>query len=98
MSGFSTSSRLCRKRLPLTATTPLPSRSKPRSVLEQPAVKLVEQNLTVFGYKGVKQGSLDFNLISLFPPTYNNRPNGMRVDLMEAIAELNPVSFPRPLA
>ncbi|KAF2656719.1 glycoside hydrolase family 51 protein [Lophiostoma macrostomum CBS 122681] len=35
-------------------------------------------------------GSLDFNLISLFPPTYNNRPNGLRVDLMEALGGLNP--------
>ncbi|KAF6802978.1 alpha-L-arabinofuranosidase, partial [Colletotrichum sojae] len=33
---------------------------------------------------------LDFNLISLFPPTYNNRTNGFRVELMEAIAELKP--------
>lgn len=33
---------------------------------------------------------LDFNLISLFPPTYNNRPNGMRIDLMETLAELKP--------
>ncbi|KAI9702635.1 MAG: hypothetical protein M1820_006141 [Bogoriella megaspora] len=35
-------------------------------------------------------GSLDFNLISLFPPTYKNRTNGNRVDLMEALAGLNP--------
>jgi alpha-N-arabinofuranosidase len=35
-------------------------------------------------------GTLDFNLISLFPPTYNNRPNGMRIDLMESLKELNP--------
>lgn len=38
----------------------------------------------------VQGGSLDFNLISLFPPTYKNRPNGMRPDLMEALAQLNP--------
>ncbi|KAJ5157872.1 uncharacterized protein N7482_008972 [Penicillium canariense] len=35
-------------------------------------------------------GSLDFNLISLFPPTWNNRPNGMRRDLMQAMRDLNP--------
>jgi alpha-N-arabinofuranosidase len=39
--------------------------------------------------QGVKDGSLDFNLISLFPPTYKNRPNGLRPDLAEAFAELN---------
>lgn len=35
------------------------------------------------------EGSLNFNLISLFPPTYNNRPNGNRADLMEALKALN---------
>jgi alpha-N-arabinofuranosidase len=35
-------------------------------------------------------GSLNFNLISLFPPTYKNRPNGNRIDLMEALKALNP--------
>jgi alpha-N-arabinofuranosidase len=34
--------------------------------------------------------SLNFNLISLFPPTYNNRPNGLRPDLVEALKGLNP--------
>jgi alpha-N-arabinofuranosidase len=33
---------------------------------------------------------LDFNLISLFPPTYNKRPNGNRIELMEALKALNP--------
>ena len=33
-------------------------------------------------------GTLWLNLVSLFPPTYHNRPNGNRVDLMERLAEL----------
>lgn len=41
-------------------------------------------------------GPLDFNLLSLFPPTYNNRPNGLRVDLMEAMAGLKPSFFRAP--
>jgi hypothetical protein len=41
-----------------------------------------------------KDASLDFNLISLFPPTYKNRPNGLRIDLAEAFAALKPVSIP----
>lgn len=41
-------------------------------------------------------GSLNFNLISLFPPTYNNRTNGMRIDLMEAWAGLKPSFFRAP--
>ncbi|KAH7625864.1 glycoside hydrolase superfamily [Sordaria sp. MPI-SDFR-AT-0083] len=43
-----------------------------------------------FDAAGVRGGSLDFNLISLFPPTYKNRPNGLRVDLMEALAAMKP--------
>jgi len=34
--------------------------------------------------------ALEFNLISLFPPTYKNRKNGNRVELMEALKALNP--------
>jgi alpha-L-arabinofuranosidase len=36
------------------------------------------------------KGSLNLNLISLFPPTYNNRPNGLRPDIMEGLKGLNP--------
>lgn len=42
------------------------------------------------------QEPLNFNLLSLFPPTYNNRPNGLRVDLMEAMAQLKPSFFRMP--
>ncbi|KAL1605238.1 hypothetical protein SLS60_004782 [Paraconiothyrium brasiliense] len=43
-----------------------------------------------FDVGGTKHGYLDFNLISLFPPTYKNRKNGLRVDIAEALAEMNP--------
>jgi hypothetical protein len=36
--------------------------------------------------QGAKEGSLDFNLISLFPPTYKNRKNGLRIDIAETLA------------
>ncbi|KAF1347105.1 glycoside hydrolase superfamily [Delphinella strobiligena] len=52
--------------------------------------------VVTFDASGVSGGSLDFNLISLFPPTYNNRPNGNRIDLMEALIELNPSFFRLP--
>lgn len=42
-----------------------------------------------FDAAGTKDGYLDFNLISLFPPTYKNRKNGLRVDLAEALADMN---------
>jgi len=41
-------------------------------------------------------GSLDFNLISLFPPTFKGRKNGMRIDLAETLAQLHPTLFRIP--
>jgi len=35
-------------------------------------------------------GKLQFRGVSLFPPTYKNRANGNRVDLMEKLAEMKP--------
>jgi alpha-N-arabinofuranosidase len=35
-------------------------------------------------------GTIWISLVSLFPPTYKNRPNGMRVDIMEKLAGMNP--------
>ena len=31
-----------------------------------------------------------FNLVSLFPPTFNNRPNGNRADIMEMLVDMKP--------
>jgi len=35
-------------------------------------------------------GTVWLSFVSLFPPTYKNRPNGMRVDIMEKLAGMNP--------
>ncbi|HXR39529.1 MAG TPA: alpha-L-arabinofuranosidase C-terminal domain-containing protein, partial [Terracidiphilus sp.] len=35
-------------------------------------------------------GTLWFNLVSLFPPTYHDRVNGNRIDLMEKLAAMHP--------
>jgi alpha-L-arabinofuranosidase len=35
-------------------------------------------------------GSYWFDLVSLFPPTWNNRPNGNRPDLMQLLADMRP--------
>ncbi|KAI5275550.1 putative vacuolar segregation protein [Aureobasidium subglaciale] len=43
-----------------------------------------------FDKSGISGGSLDFTLISLFPPTYKNRSNGLRKDIAKALKELNP--------
>ena len=36
------------------------------------------------------KGTYWFNLISLFPPTYNNRVNGNRSDIMQLLADMKP--------
>ncbi len=35
-------------------------------------------------------GTYWFNLVSLFPPTYNNTPNGNRPDIMKLLADMKP--------
>ena len=35
-------------------------------------------------------GTVWFNLVSLFPPTWHNRPNGNRVDLMQKLDDMKP--------
>ena len=35
-------------------------------------------------------GSVDLQLVSLMPPTYHDRPNGLRPDLMEKMAAMHP--------
>ncbi|OAL46954.1 glycoside hydrolase, partial [Pyrenochaeta sp. DS3sAY3a] len=43
-----------------------------------------------FDARKTSSGALDFNLISLFPPTYKNRKNGLRADIAQALADMNP--------
>jgi len=35
-------------------------------------------------------GTIWFNLVSLFPPTWHDRPNGNRIDIMQLMADLKP--------
>ncbi len=37
-----------------------------------------------------RPGTVWFSLVSLFPPTYKNEPNGKRIDLMEKLAAMHP--------
>jgi alpha-L-arabinofuranosidase len=41
-------------------------------------------------------GTVWFDLVSLFPPTYKNRPNGNRIDLMEKMAAMKPAFLRLP--
>nr|OQO27500.1 hypothetical protein B0A51_04298 [Rachicladosporium sp. CCFEE 5018] len=58
-----------------------------------PSVAAPSSNNTfavTFDPAGTSNGTLDFNLISLFPPTYKGRANGLRIDIAEALEEMNP--------
>jgi len=35
-------------------------------------------------------GTVNLGLVSLFPPTWNDRPNGLRKDIMQMLVDLNP--------
>ena len=41
-------------------------------------------------------GTVRFSLVSLFPPTYNDRPNGNRIDLMQKLAAMRPAFLRLP--
>ena len=41
-------------------------------------------------------GTLWLQLVSLFPPTYHDRPNGFRIDLMEKMAAMHPAFLRMP--
>ncbi len=43
-----------------------------------------------------KPGTLWFNLVSLFPPTYNDRPNGNRIDIMQLLSDMKPTFLRLP--
>jgi alpha-N-arabinofuranosidase len=43
-----------------------------------------------FAIAAQSPGKFWLSLVSLFPPTYKNRPNGFRVDIMEKLAALKP--------
>ncbi len=47
-------------------------------------------NRFVISASGDNTGSIWFSLVSLFPPTYHDRPNGLRIDLMEKLGDLKP--------
>jgi alpha-N-arabinofuranosidase len=49
-----------------------------------------------FVISGASKGTLNFNLVSLFPPTYKDRANGNRVDLMQLLADMKPAFLRLP--
>lgn len=43
-----------------------------------------------FSITASSKGTVWFSLVSLFPPTWNNRPNGNRTDIMQLMQEMKP--------
>ena len=43
-----------------------------------------------FSVRGSKAGTVYLDCVSLFPPTFKGRENGMRIDLAEKLADLHP--------
>ncbi|KAG6828329.1 hypothetical protein H0H87_002384 [Tephrocybe sp. NHM501043] len=51
--------------------------------------------LTLDGTSAAGQ-TINFAMLSLFPPTFKNRPNGMRADIAQALVEMGPSFFRFP--
>lgn len=63
----------------------------------QPSADAANSNNSfLLTYEAISGDVLNFDLISLFPPTYKGTPNGNREDLMEALAGLNAKYFRIP--
>jgi alpha-N-arabinofuranosidase len=60
-----------------------------RTTLRTPA-SLTPSAHNHFALLVTQPGTLWLNLVSLFPPTYNNTPNGNRIDLMQRMAAMHP--------
>ena len=52
--------------------------------------KLTPSTTNRFVISTKSPGTVWFSLVSLFPPTYKNRPNGNRIDIMELLAGMKP--------
>ncbi|KAL8283928.1 hypothetical protein RQP46_005360 [Phenoliferia psychrophenolica] len=53
-------------------------------------------NSMAITFSSPEGGEVFIALASLFPPTWKNRPNGLRIDLMETLASMNPSFFRWP--
>ncbi len=84
-----------------TATIPAITTSWARCTATLTTAKNIPASLTnrlVIATKNaaVAGSSAWFDLVSLFPPTYDNTPNGLRTDLMQKLTALHPGYFRVP--
>jgi alpha-L-arabinofuranosidase len=58
--------------------------------------KVASSTANRFVISASSPGTVRFNLVSLFPPTYNGRSNGYRIDLMQKLAAMKPAFLRLP--
>jgi alpha-N-arabinofuranosidase len=61
---------------------------KYEAILTTGQAKASAENRLVISAGGA--GTVWFSMVSLFPPTWNNRPNGNRKDIMQILADMKP--------
>ena len=49
-----------------------------------------------FVIAATKPGTVWLTMVSLFPPTWNNRPNGLRPDIMQLLSDMKPATLRFP--
>ena len=79
---------LASKRVNIRGTT---SWTKVDVELKPTASALDTNNVFVVTINGAGGQTINFAMFSLFPPTFKNRPNGMRIDIAEVNSFLDPV-------
>ena len=60
------------------------------TIISIPSAISSTQNIFFVEFPAGSMGDFEFNLISCFPPTFKNRPNGVRMDIGQAFADLKP--------
>src|ERR1017187_2704825 len=63
---------------------------KKYEALPPPAAKPTPSAKNRLVLSAASKGTVWFSMVSLFPPTFNNRPNGNRPDIMRILADFKP--------
>lgn len=69
---------------------------QPYAVTLSTGRNVVPTAATRFVITASRPGTVWLNLVSLFPPTFSNRPNGNRIDLMQKLAAMKPAFLRMP--
>ncbi|HEY2761002.1 MAG TPA: carbohydrate binding domain-containing protein, partial [Pirellulales bacterium] len=78
------------KEVAATASVPEISREWKKYELKLKTGDVPESSTNRFVISAANSGSVWFSLVSLFPPTFNDRPNGNRIDIMNLLKEMRP--------